>query len=81
MEFSLLEPPGGGLVEDELAPRGEARPRAEAVEVLPRDPPVEWYFEGLDPRVGPAAGPRAEEPAAGPRAEEEIEEPAARQNA
>lgn len=90
MEFSLLEPPGGGLVEDEPAPRAEARPRAEAVEVLPRDPPVEWYFEGLDPRAGPragpraeepAAGPRAEEPAAGPRAEEEIEEPAARQNA
>ena len=72
MEFSLLEPPGGGLVEDIRAGPVE-RPRAEAVEVLPRDPPVEWYFEGLEPR----GAPRAEEPAAEPRAEEEIEEPAA----
>jgi len=69
MEFSLLE---RRLVEDEQASRAEA-PRAEAVgrqeEVRHIDPPVEWYFEGLEPRAGPAAGPAAEpraEPIAGP---------------
>jgi hypothetical protein len=61
MEFSLLEPPGGGLVEDIRAgPRAEAGPVVRAVEVLPRDPHIEWLFEGLEPRAGPVvrAGPR-----------------------